>query len=73
MCAILCYVVVRYVFSNFCSSLLGLQINPDKAREDFRDAAKQNGGSTGVKDFMDGMGLGMIVDQVKAYLRIKCF
>ncbi|XP_058741281.1 ATPase GET3B-like [Vicia villosa] len=46
------------------SPLFALEINPDKAREDFRDAAKQNGGSTGVKDFMDGMGLGMIVDQL---------
>ena len=45
--------------------MVKLQINPEKAREDFRDVAKQNGGSTGVKDFMDGMGLGMIVDQVK--------
>lgn len=44
--------------------LFALEINPEKAREDFRDAAKQNGGSTGVKDFMDGMGLGMIVDQL---------
>ncbi|KAL5069464.1 hypothetical protein RYX36_020351 [Vicia faba] len=44
--------------------LFALEINPDKAREDFRDAAKQNGGSTGVKDFMDGMGLGMIQDQL---------
>lgn len=61
------------MFSYFCSSLHALQINPDKAREDFRDASKQNGGSTGVKDFMDGMGLGMMADQVKAYLRIKCF
>ncbi|GAU15847.1 hypothetical protein TSUD_40680, partial [Trifolium subterraneum] len=43
--------------------LFALEINPEKARDDFRDAAKQNGGSTGVKDFMDGMGLGMIVDQ----------
>ncbi|KAK2457655.1 P-loop containing nucleoside triphosphate hydrolase superfamily protein [Trifolium repens] len=44
--------------------LFALEINPEKARDDFRDAAKQNGGSTGVKDFMDGMGLGMIVDQL---------
>ncbi|XP_050887982.1 ATPase GET3B isoform X2 [Lathyrus oleraceus] len=44
--------------------LFALEINPDKAREDFRDASKQNGGSTGVKDFMDGMGLGMMADQL---------
>lgn len=43
------------------------QINPDKAREEFRDATKNNGG-TGVKEFMDGMGLGMLVEQVKLYL-----
>ncbi|MBA0871588.1 hypothetical protein Goshw_027805 [Gossypium schwendimanii] len=39
------------------------QINPEKAREEFRDAAKNNGG-TGVKDFMDGMGLGMLAEQL---------
>ncbi|KAJ1406389.1 P-loop containing nucleoside triphosphate hydrolase [Sesbania bispinosa] len=43
--------------------LFALEINPEKAREEFRNAAKTNGGS-GVKDFMDGMGLGMIVDQL---------
>lgn len=40
------------------------QINPEKAKEEFQTAAKSNGGSGGVKDFMDGMGLGMIADQV---------
>ncbi|KAL0288643.1 UNVERIFIED_CONTAM: ATPase ARSA1 [Sesamum radiatum] len=39
------------------------QINPEKAREEFRSASQKNGGS-GVKDFMDGMGLGMIADQL---------
>jgi len=39
------------------------QINPEKAREEFRSASQMNGG-TGVKDFMDGMGLGMLVEQV---------
>lgn len=39
------------------------QINPEKAREEFRDVSQKNGG-TGVKDFMDGMGLGMLADQV---------
>ncbi|BAT94489.1 hypothetical protein VIGAN_08109800 [Vigna angularis var. angularis] len=43
--------------------LFALEINPEKSREEFRDAAKKNGG-TGVKDFMDGMGLGMIADQL---------
>ncbi|OMO49606.1 Arsenical pump ATPase, ArsA/Get3 [Corchorus olitorius] len=40
------------------------QINPEKAREEFRDASKNNGGS-GVKDFMDGMGLGMLAEQLR--------
>ncbi|XVE68848.1 hypothetical protein DITRI_Ditri09bG0102600 [Diplodiscus trichospermus] len=43
--------------------LFALEINPEKAREEFRDATKNNGG-TGVKDFMDGMGLGMLVEQL---------
>ncbi|KAH1045834.1 hypothetical protein J1N35_036618 [Gossypium stocksii] len=43
--------------------LFAIEINPEKAREEFRDAAKNNGG-TGVKDFMDGMGLGMLVEQL---------
>ncbi|GFS35512.1 P-loop containing nucleoside triphosphate hydrolases superfamily protein [Actinidia rufa] len=44
--------------------LFALEINPEKAREEFRSASQKNGG-TGIKDFMDGMGLGMIVDQLK--------
>ncbi|XVE99288.1 hypothetical protein REPUB_Repub03eG0185600 [Reevesia pubescens] len=44
--------------------LFALEINPEKAREEFRDAAKSNGG-TGVKEFMDGMGLGMLVEQLE--------
>ncbi|GMI86974.1 Guided Entry of Tail-anchored proteins 3b [Hibiscus trionum] len=43
--------------------LFALEINPEKTKEEFRDAAKHNGG-TGVKDFMDGMGLGMLAEQV---------
>ncbi|KAB2031561.1 hypothetical protein ES319_D05G312200v1 [Gossypium barbadense] len=43
--------------------LFALEINPDKAREEFRDATKNNGG-TGVKEFMDGMGLGILVEQL---------
>ncbi|XP_054809183.1 ATPase GET3B-like isoform X2 [Prosopis cineraria] len=43
--------------------LFALEINPEKAREEFRNATQKNGGS-GVKDFMDGMGLGMIVEQL---------
>uniref|UniRef100_A0A1J3EKB4 Putative arsenical pump-driving ATPase n=1 Tax=Noccaea caerulescens TaxID=107243 RepID=A0A1J3EKB4_NOCCA len=45
------------------SPLFALEINPDKAREEFRSASQMNGG-TGVKDFMDGMGLGMFVEQL---------
>lgn len=47
------------------------QINPDKAKEEFKTATKSNGGS-GVKDFMDGMGLGMIADQVSITLSSSC-
>ncbi|XP_073031515.1 ATPase GET3B-like [Primulina eburnea] len=45
------------------SPLFALEINPEKAREEFRSAGQKNGGS-GVKDFMDGMGLGIIADQL---------
>ncbi|KAG6410107.1 hypothetical protein SASPL_128156 [Salvia splendens] len=45
------------------SPLFALEINPEQAREEFRSASKSNGGS-GVKDFMDGMGLGLIADQL---------
>ncbi|KAK9124215.1 hypothetical protein Sjap_013817 [Stephania japonica] len=45
------------------SPLFALEINPEKAREEFRTASQKNGG-TGVKDFMDSMGLGMLVDQL---------
>ncbi|TYG51445.1 hypothetical protein ES288_D10G258200v1 [Gossypium darwinii] len=43
--------------------LFALEDKPGEAREEFRDAAKNNGG-TGVKDFMDGMGLGMLAEQL---------
>uniref|UniRef100_J3LIU1 ArsA/GET3 Anion-transporting ATPase-like domain-containing protein n=1 Tax=Oryza brachyantha TaxID=4533 RepID=J3LIU1_ORYBR len=43
--------------------LFALEINPEKAREEFRTATQKNGG-TGVKDFMDGMGLGMLAEQL---------
>ncbi|CAN1238100.1 ATPase GET3B [Linum grandiflorum] len=45
------------------SPLFALELNPEKAREEFRTASQSNGG-TGVKDFMEGMGLGMLVEQV---------
>ena len=40
-----------------------MQINPEKAREEFRTASQKNGG-TGVKDFMDSMVLGVLVEPV---------
>jgi arsenite-transporting ATPase len=40
-----------------------LQINPEQAREEFR-ATTQNEGGSGVKDFMDSVGLGGWVEQV---------
>ncbi|KAH9703828.1 ATPase get3b [Citrus sinensis] len=43
--------------------LFALEINPEKAREEFRNVTQKDGG-TGVKDFMDGMGLGMLVEQL---------
>ncbi|XP_031254224.1 ATPase ARSA1-like [Pistacia vera] len=43
--------------------LFALEINPEKAREEFRSVTQKDGG-TGVKDFMDGMGLGMLVEQL---------
>ncbi|KAI3799367.1 hypothetical protein L1987_34661 [Smallanthus sonchifolius] len=43
------------------SPLFGLEINPEKTKEDFRYASQNNGG---VKDFMDSMGLGMVDEQL---------
>ncbi|KAL3520735.1 hypothetical protein ACH5RR_018884 [Cinchona calisaya] len=45
------------------SPLFSLEINPEKAREEFRTASQKSGG-TGVKDFMDGMGLGVLAEQL---------
>lgn len=44
--------------------LFALEINPEKAREEFRTASQGGGGSGGVKDMMDSMGLGMLVEQL---------
>ena len=41
-----------------------LQINPDKSREEFHAAGQKHGGS-GIKNFMDSMGLGMLAEQVR--------
>ncbi|XP_034687199.1 ATPase ARSA1-like isoform X2 [Vitis riparia] len=45
------------------SPLFALEINPELSREEFRTASQKSGGS-GVKDFMDSMGLGMLADQL---------
>ncbi|GAV62519.1 ArsA_ATPase domain-containing protein [Cephalotus follicularis] len=43
--------------------LFALEINPEKAREEFQNVTQKDGGSE-VQDFMDGMGLGMLVEQL---------
>ncbi|CAL1366821.1 unnamed protein product [Linum trigynum] len=43
------------------SPLFALELNPEKAKEEFRTS--QKAGNDGVKDLMDGMGLGMLSDQ----------
>ncbi|KAF5770167.1 putative arsenite-transporting ATPase [Helianthus annuus] len=43
------------------SPLFGLEINPEKTKEDFRYASQNNGG---VKNIMDSMGLGMVAEQL---------
>lgn len=49
-----------------------LQINPEKAREEFRTASQGSGGSgDGMKDLMDSMGLGMLADRVNSYPRLR--
>ncbi|XP_010939486.1 ATPase GET3B isoform X1 [Elaeis guineensis] len=45
------------------SPLFALEINPEKTREEFRSASQSSGGS-GVKDFMDSMGLGMLAERL---------
>ncbi|KAL9275265.1 ATPase GET3B-like protein [Drosera capensis] len=45
------------------SPLYALEINPVKAREEFRSANQKNEGG-GVKDLMDSVGLGMLADQI---------
>lgn len=47
------------------SPLFALEINPEKAREEFRTASQGSGGSgDGMKDLMDSMGLGMLADRL---------
>ncbi|CAL8465589.1 g5125 [Coccomyxa elongata] len=43
--------------------LWGLEIDPDRAKEDFRAFNARDNGK-GTKDFMSGMGLGMITEQL---------
>ncbi|KAI5058931.1 hypothetical protein GOP47_0025250 [Adiantum capillus-veneris] len=45
------------------SDLFAMEINPEQARAEFRAATSKDGGS-GVKDFMDSMGLGGWVEQL---------
>ena len=47
-----------------CSHWGFLQINPEAAREEFRAATSSESGG-GVKDFMDSMGLGGWLEQVR--------
>lgn len=44
--------------------LWAMEINPEQAREEFRAAAAGDGEGGGVKDFMDGMGLGSWLEQL---------
>jgi hypothetical protein len=61
------------VFLKCSISGIPTQINPEKAREEFRTASQKNGG-TGVKDFMDSMGLGVLAEQVHGYISVYlCF
>ncbi|KAM3290278.1 ATPase GET3B [Capsicum chacoense] len=46
------------------SPLFALEVlNPEKAKDEFRSATQISGGS-GIKDFMDGMGLGVLAEQL---------
>ncbi|KAK6163350.1 hypothetical protein DH2020_000214 [Rehmannia glutinosa] len=51
------------------SPLYALEVNPEKAREDFRSASLH--GEGGVKNFMDSMGLGMLADQEMGITRTR--
>ncbi len=44
--------------------LWGMEVDPDAARAEFRAANAQDEGA-GVKNFLGGMGLGMLADQLK--------
>ena len=55
--------------SNFCK--IDIQINPEQAREEFRASVSKDGG-TGVKDFMDSVGLGGWVSEVIIFSLSRC-
>ncbi|XAR59722.1 Arsenite-transporting ATPase [Bertholletia excelsa] len=45
------------------SPLYALELNPEKAKEEYRSASQKHGGS-GVRNLMDSMGLGMLAEQL---------
>ncbi|KAJ4822300.1 hypothetical protein Tsubulata_006412 [Turnera subulata] len=49
------------------SRLFAVEINPDKAKDEFLSASQKTGKS-GVKDIMGGLGLGMLADQVMQFV-----
>ena len=67
-CVVFVWMILWSPVLSKLNSLVLWQINPEKAREEFRTATKNNGGA-GVKDLMDGMGLGLIAEQVKLFLQ----
>lgn len=51
------------IFQQMCSCAAPPQINPEAARAEFRSAVSSDAGS-GVKDFMDSMGVGGWLEQL---------
>lgn len=45
--------------------LWGMQLNLEQAKEELREAAAAGGVGKGFNDFLDGLGLGMLSDQLK--------
>lgn len=43
-------------------------MNPEKARDELRSSSQKHGGSGGMKNIMDSLGLGMQADQVRTCL-----
>ncbi|CAA3025179.1 ATPase ASNA1 homolog 2-like [Olea europaea subsp. europaea] len=46
------------------SPLFALEVNPEKARDELRSSSQKHGGSGGMKNIMDSLGLGMQADQL---------